>query len=244
VAELRGWLVALRRADWRSIDGVLLVLAFWTVLGQAAYPLGWLISESRQTGYSAVDNYVSDLGAQTATDPWIMNAGFILFGASFVTLAVALARTLPRSRARTVAAVWFAATGVAIGSVAFFQEDCWSTTDQDCWTQQQAGALSWHHYAHVHMSGVFGLLVWLSPLVLWFALPRGVLRKACGVCAVFGSAVFLAVLALPMPGGGSGPAGGQGLVERLAATVMNGWVLTLVGVILAARALTRQAHVP
>jgi hypothetical protein len=235
---VRGWLVGLRGADWRSIDRTLVALTCLTAIGQAAYPVGWLIAGSFQDGYSAVDNYVSDLGALTATDPWIMNTGFLLFGASFVTLALALARSLPRSPARTVAAGWFAATGVAIGSAAFLQEDCWSATDLDCWAQQQAGQLSWHHYAHITTSGVFGLLFWLSPLILWFAIPPGVLRRACGWCAVIG-ALPLVLILLPHRAA-DGPRGGAGLIERIAAGVMNAWVLALLGAVLLANLIANR----
>jgi hypothetical membrane protein len=226
--------VSLRGADWRSVDRRLVALACLTVVGQAAYPVGWLIAGSLQDGYSAIDNYVSDLGALTAVDPWIMNAGFLLFGASFVTLAFALARSLPRSSASTVAAGWFAAIGVAIGSAAFLQEDCWSATDLDCWAQQQAGQLSWHHYAHVTTSGIFGLLFWLSPLILWFALPPGLLRRACAWCAAIG-ALPLVLILLPHRAA-DGPRGGAGLIERIAAGIMNAWVLALLAVMLLASA--------
>jgi ribosomal protein S18 acetylase RimI-like enzyme len=217
--EVQGWLVALRRADWRRVDRRLLALVLLTGFGQVAYPAGWLIAGTFQHGYSVRDNYVSDLGAQTAIDPWIMNTAFILFAASFVTSAVALARCLPRSPARTVAAVWFGAVGVLFAPLAFLHEDCWSATDQRCWTQQQAGTLSWHHYAHLNSSTAFALFLCLSPLMLWFALPSGALRTACGACAILGVCALVAGVVLVHP---DSPASShsRGLIERIEAGVM------------------------
>jgi hypothetical membrane protein len=210
----------------RAVDRRLLALVVLTALGQAAYPAGWLIAETFQHGYSVRDNYVSDLGAQTAVHPWVMNAAFLVFAASFVTAAVALARWLPRSPARTVAVVWFVAIGVVFAPVAFLHEDCWSATDRLCWAQQQAGDLSWQHYAHMNCSTTFALFVSLSPLLLWFALPRGALRTLCGACAIFGVAVLVVGVMAVHP---ASPATshGKGWAERIEAAVVNAWVLAV-----------------
>jgi hypothetical membrane protein len=213
----------------------LLALVLLTGVGQAAYTLGWLIAGTFQHGYSARDNWTSDLGARTASHPWVMNVAFLLFAASFVTAGVVLARSLPPSPARRVAASWFGAVGIVFAPVAFLREDCWSVTEQACWAQQQAGTLSWQHYAHLNLSIVFGLFVSLTPLMLWFALPPGAVRKACGVCAAIGVAGLLAaaMVVKPTP---PATAEGDGLVERLQALIINGWVLVVMaGCVLAGR---------
>jgi hypothetical protein len=231
--ELRGWLVSLRQADWRAVDPGLLALAGLALVGQLAYPAGWVIAGSLQRGYSIVNNYVSDLGARTAKDPWIMNTGLILFGTSFLPLAIALRRSLPNSRASTLAPWWFVAIAIAFIATGFLHEECWATTNGACHAQQQAGALSWQHYAHGSISFVEGLLLDLSPLVILLALPVGLLRKACGTCAVVG--VLGAIGLVTSTAVGVGYRDGQGVVERVYVGIINGWVLVLFAAMLLAK---------
>ncbi|MEA2126336.1 MAG: hypothetical protein QOI80_3118, partial [Solirubrobacteraceae bacterium] len=133
-------------------------------------------------------------------------------------------RVLPRSRASTVVVLWFAAVGLVFLPVAFLHEDCWPTTVLRCWERQQAGELSWQHYAHVNSSAAFGLFVCLSPVMLWLALPRGTLRMACGACAVLGVAALVAGMMFSHP---ASPAAShdRGLAERVEAVLVNAWVI-------------------
>jgi hypothetical membrane protein len=193
-----------------------------TVAGQLAYPAAWIVSGSLQHGYSTADNYVSDLGAPPAIHPWIMNAGLVLFGASFVTLAFALR---PTTR-WTVAPGLFAVVGLAFVGTGFLHESCWPMTSATCLARQDAGVLPWQHYAHGWLSASAGLLIDLSPLVIAFSLDRGTrLRMAARVCAAVGLAGAILTVLIGNP---DGPTTGQGAVERLYAAVVFGWVLLIV----------------
>jgi hypothetical membrane protein len=223
------------------VDRRLVVLACLTVVGQSAYHLGWLIAGPLQHGYSAANNFVSDLGADSSADPWVMNVAFGIFGLSFFTLAAALRRSLPPSSARAVAVLWFAAFGATFVAATFLHEDCWSGTSHLCWARQQAGLLSWHHYAHVGDSRLIAVFAPLSPLVLFAALPRGPLRIGCGVCAALSFAAFVGITLATRPIVGF-PKSGLGLEERIEAGVISGWVLAIVAAMLVAAAVPARGR--
>src|SRR3954447_22774765 len=77
--------VAVRRWVWIALTG------------QAVFIASWVVAGALEPGYSHAEQAVSELGAKDAAHAWIVNAGLVVYGLSFVALGLVLARVL-RSR--------------------------------------------------------------------------------------------------------------------------------------------------
>ena len=69
------------------------------VVGPAAFTTAWMLSTTRQTGYSAANEHISGLAAPDADAPQLMTAGFLILGACTVAFASELDRQLRGSDA-------------------------------------------------------------------------------------------------------------------------------------------------
>ena len=193
-------------------------LVWLALAGQVAFIASWVVAGALEPHYSAVKEYVSELGARHAAHPWIANAGLLVFGASFVALGVALLRAVPRRRAALVACALFAAAGTAYALTGVFHLDCAVSTGARCRALSDAGALSWHHYGHLWASFAGELLVVATPFALAWALwpaPTGVAALGSGVVGV-----AVGVLTSVAERGA-----GDGLGQRAGLAVLQLWVL-------------------
>src|SRR3954471_19005973 len=203
------------------------LLAWGALAGQVAFVASWVVAGALQPRYSAIDSYVSELGARTAAHPWIVDVGVVLFGASFAALGFALLRALPRRRAATVATALFAMAGAALALEGVLRMDCSVTADAHCRALSDAGALSWHHYAHLWMSLVSQLLLAATPFAIAAALwpaPSAAASLGAGVSGLV-AGVVVALLDSPTHGG-------AGLGQRAGLAVLQLWALIVAAGIL------------
>src|SRR5262245_66427525 len=92
----------IRRLCIASLFGQLLWVAIVTAAGLA------------EPGYSEARDAVSELGAGTASHPWVFNTAVAVWGLSFIAVAVAMLRdTGPRGARHWLGPALIAFTGVA-----------------------------------------------------------------------------------------------------------------------------------
>jgi hypothetical membrane protein len=181
---------------------------------------GWALGGALEPHYSAVRQYISELGRHGAAHPWIFTTFVGLWGLGFIALAVALVPSL-RTRPWPLAMPsMFVLAGVCAILVGPLHMDCSPTVSAVCKSREAAGALSWHHYAHGWLSLGINVSLLLTALVFarsaWPSrLARIVLGGALVVLAAWIITFFLH----------DSFAGYQGLEERLWALVAHLWVL-------------------
>src|SRR4051812_3939725 len=66
------------------------LLVWGALAGQVAFVVAWIVGGALEPHYSAIDEYVSELGARDAAHAWIVNAGIVVLGLSWGALAIAL----------------------------------------------------------------------------------------------------------------------------------------------------------
>jgi hypothetical membrane protein len=195
--------VAASRAAARLLAGP---VPAWTVAAAALSEVllvgGWLVAGALQpVSYSPMQQTMSDLAGQTATDPWVMTAA--LFGVGGSQLAAGLGLTRASARARMVLILAGLSTiGVAASPDA------------------ASGPTPWHLAFAV--SSIVTTLVW--PL---FAVRREPDRPwVLGVCCGLTVTVLFAALSgwLLISTQGSGD---LGLVERLTCSAQGLWPLVV-----------------
>jgi hypothetical protein len=202
----------------RSTARALVWIAF---AAQAIFFASWIVAGALEPHYSHIKSYVSELAASNAAHPWIEIIGLTAFGASLVALGAALPAGLPRRRALPIIA--FVAAGVVAVLTAAFPLDCSTTIDHHCKALQDAGDLSWHHYAHLWLGLANTLFLVLTPFglarALWPGTTAAVLLSAG--CTGAGIAVLTFF--------GDGPGAAAGLIQRFGLLVVLFWV-AIVGV--------------
>ena len=190
--------------------------------------------------YSAVRQYISELGRNGAANPWIFTAFVGIWGLGFIALAVALVPSL-RTRPWPLAMPsLFVLAGVCAILVGPLRMDCSLTTSAVCKSREAAGALSWHHYAHVWLS--LGINVTL--LLTGFAFARSAWPSRLGRLVLGGTLVLLAAWLVTFLLHDSF-VGYQGLEERLWVFVAQLWALVCATVLILEATLTPgalQAH--
>jgi hypothetical membrane protein len=168
------------------------------LIGPVAFTAAWAASSLRQPVRSPTEIQISGLAAPGATDPWIMQAGFLVLGGCLLAfgppLRHALARGWKAPRSGAGAAPWLIeAAGVLAISAGLLRRDHVLLT---------AGAGSWHQQAHNAVSAAIYVLLIVIPLVVaarlrgerdWHPLP------ALFMAAAAASAVILAVFAAAGP---------------------------------------------
>ena len=88
--------------------------AWFAIAGQVVFVVAWVTAGALQPGYSSIDNYVSELAADSAAHPWIVGAAIVVWGLSIAAIGPAL---LPALRGRP----W--RTGVAALFVSFIMTE-------------------------------------------------------------------------------------------------------------------------
>jgi hypothetical protein len=190
--------------------------------GQAVFFASWIVAGALEPRYSHLERYVSELAARNAAHPGIETAGLAALGLSLVALGAALPAALPRRRA--LPAVLFAAAGLAAVLAAVFPLDCSTTIDHHCRALQDAGALSWQHYAHLWLGLAEMVFLVLTPFALARALWPGTAAAVLLACGAAGIAIDVATTL-----GGETQGAADGLIQRVGFTVILVWVL-IVGV--------------
>ena len=194
----------------------------------AAFNIGWIAGDIAQPGtFSPANDDISDLGAVTATAPWLYNQiAANLSGLLVVALGVALWQALaPRRR-------WFHVLGTAavvttgIGTFldGLFRLDC-QGIDAGCVND------SWHAHAHKIESGVTAASLLLALLLLPFVLRRipGARWKP-----LFAAIPLLLAANVVFSAVGDGAATRAGSFVAFAALAYAGWLVRLRGRVAAA----------
>lgn len=205
------------------------LLAWLALAGQLIFIAAWLVAGALQTGYSHIEHFVSELGADGAEHAWIANGGIVVLGLSFVALALALRPVLPRRRASDVAAGAMALHGLGFVAAALLPIDCLRATDALCQAHWDGGDVSAAHVAHIWVA----LVTQAASVVVAFALARALWPRPAAVLALvsgligLGIGIVLAVVDAE---------GAQGLWQRWSLAAMHlGALLVVAGVLWAAR---------
>jgi hypothetical protein len=195
--------------------GVARKLAWAALAGQVVFIACWVVAGALEPRYSHADQGVSELGSRTAEHPLIVNAGLVVFGLTFVALAIALLAVLP-SR---LAAGLFVASGVAVIATGLLTLDC-GLSDAHCEALWRAGALSWHQDGHLWAGFVSRVLLALTPFALARALWPGPVAPLAFGAGIAG--LVIGVVTFFLYGNDSA---GDGLLQRFELAVVHLWVL-------------------
>lgn len=213
-------------------DGSTLIrrLALASLAGQ----LGWVViiavAGMIEPGYSAIRDAVSELGADTATRPWLFNIAVAIWGLSFIAVAVALARDVPRSWRGWLGPALIAFTGLCQILDGFpFPADCRSTIDAGCLALEEAGDVSWQHTAHgwTYFFGAIALQLSVFAMAWRF---RGDHRWGrADLLAFWGGMIGVAIVVglFFITGPATEMEGHHGLDQRLALGAAGFWIATL-----------------
>jgi len=200
----------------------------WVAIGaQFLFVTGWIVGGLLEPGYSPTRDYISELGRDGATHPWTFQLATVIWGLGFIALALASAPALRTRRWSHVAPALFLLAGALAILLAPFRLDCADTVSRACKALKDAGALSWHEYAHVW--GAFGIEIalWLTPFALARAawpgrLARLLLAGGLAMGGVIGAVYLTSV--------GEGAA--AGLAQRTELLIVHGWVLLCAGALI------------
>jgi Protein of unknown function (DUF998) len=141
--------------------GVCGLLAFVTGV------VGWVAGDLAQPdAFSTANDDISDLGAQSATSPWLYNQiGANLTGLLVIGAALGLWRALSPDVLGRIGSGALLVAGLGVFLDGLFRLDC-QGIDQGCVNQ------SWHSDAHKWESRFTAAAILLSPLILAFAFRR------------------------------------------------------------------------
>jgi hypothetical membrane protein len=197
-----------------------LLLAWFAIFAQVVFLGGWVIGGALEPHYSPVRQYISELGREGAAHPWIFVTFLGIWGLGFIALAVALAPSLRTRPWPQAMPLLFAIAGVCAMLAGPLRMDCSPTVSALCKARETAGALSWHHYAHVWLS--VGIEVSLLLTAFTFARsawPSRLARLVLGGALVLLAAWIVTYLLY------ESFTGYLGLEERLSALVGQLWAL-------------------
>lgn len=201
-------------------------LAWFAIAVQVVFIASWLLAGALEDGYSHVEQYVSELGADTAANPWLVNGALLLLGASFAALALGLRTALPPGRWATVAVWLFGACAALFAVAGLFPSEC-QAVDPSCERRFDAGDLSTATYVHAYS----GLALEAALLATPFALARALWPRLAGRLALFAGLAGLAVFAISFAGFAA-DTDAPGLVQRFGSLAVNNWaVLVALGLI-------------
>jgi hypothetical membrane protein len=204
-----------------------LLLAWAAILAQVVFVGGWFVGGALEPHFSQVRQYISELGRIGAADPWIFAIFMAIWGLGWIALAVAVVpslRTRPWPLAMTS---MFALAGVCAILVGPLRMDCSPILSAVCNARYDAGAASWHFYAHSWLS--VGIKVFL--LASGFAFARSAWPSRPGRLVLGGALVLLAagIVTFMLHDSFTGY---KGLEERLWALVAQAWALVCATVLI------------
>jgi hypothetical protein len=195
-------------------------LAWLAIATQVVFIATWIVGGALEDGYSHLDHHISELGADGAANPWLMNTAIVLLGLGIAALAPALLRVLPRRPAARVAAALFLAAGALLVVAGLFNTDCSTAVDATCQDRWDAGDVDAATEVHAWTGSLAHLLFLGTPFALARALwnrPVAALALACGVA---GLGISLATTILF--GIDHAP---DGLTQRLGFAALHAWVI-------------------
>jgi uncharacterized protein DUF998 len=143
------------------------IAALCGVLAPVTFVAGVLLGDLAQPdAFSPGDNDISDLGALTASSPWLYNqVAANLTGLLVLCLALGLWGMLGFGWLARLGTIGLAVAAMGLLLDGFFRLDC-QGIDAAC------DNISWHSSAHKVESGVTAVAILLTPLVLAFAFRR------------------------------------------------------------------------
>jgi len=143
------------------------IAALCGVLAPVTFVAGVLLGDLAQPdAFSPADDDISDLGALTASSPWLYNqVAANLTGLLVLCLALGLWYVLGFGWLARLGTVGLAVAATGLMLDGFFRLDC-QGIDAAC------DNTSWHSSAHKVESGVTAVAILLTPLVLAFAFRR------------------------------------------------------------------------
>jgi Protein of unknown function (DUF998) len=192
--------VWLRPAGWPALPdherARVRALSWLAISPQVLFIAGWIVGWALEPNYSPVRDYVSELGRRGATNSWIFDVSIALWGAGFITLALALLTALRTRPWARVAPALFVLAGVCAILDAPLRLDCASSMNLSCRARMNAGALSWQHYGHVWAAFGIEVALMLTPFALarstWPSrLSRLLLYGAIAVGLVLGASSLI-----------------------------------------------------
>jgi hypothetical protein len=192
-----------RALPWRR------ALAWGAIAGQILVTLAWLIGGVIQGGgYSVAADDISDLGALTADQPWLILIGQAVSGALTMAFAIVAVRpALAVAGRRAPVSAWLvalSAAGLDDLSDAFFRLDC-RAADLGC--TEAVAMSSWHGTIHGHVGTLTFAILVIAPFALARRMQfvpgwRTLARPALGYGLVLLAAVTAYVLLSISTGGG------------------------------------------
>ena len=195
-------------------------LAWFAIAAQFVFVAAWIVAGGLEDGYSHLDHHVSELGADTAANPLLMNASIVVLGLGIAALAPALLRVLPKRPATRVAAALFLLAGLATLVGGIFNLDCSTAVDANCQERLDEWTVDTSSKIHGWAAFVAQIFFVLTP----FALARALWgrRVAAPVLAsgIGGVALGLALNALLSVDNTP-----DGLTQRLGLTLIHAWVV-------------------
>ncbi|HWB55504.1 MAG TPA: DUF998 domain-containing protein [Gaiellaceae bacterium] len=137
------------------------------LLAPVTFVCGFVLGGLAQPeAYSSVDDDLSDLGALTASSPWLYNqVGANLTGLLLVVLALGLWSSLGSGLVARIGSCALLVAGGGLFLDGLFRLDC-RGIDAGC------DNVSWHSSAHRIESGFTAAALFVAPLVLAFAFRR------------------------------------------------------------------------
>jgi hypothetical membrane protein len=221
---LRNVALWLRPTGWPLLSDAArrrtLLLAWGAIFAQAVFLGGWVLAGALEPHYSAVRQYISELGRHGAANPWIFTIFMAIWGLGFIALAVAIVPSL-RTRPWPLAMpLFFVLAGLCAIFVGPLRMDCSPTLSAVCKSRYDAGDASWHYYAHAWLS----LGIKASLLLTGFTFARSAWPSRLGRLVSSGAVVLLAAGIITFFLHDSF-APYQGLEERLWAFIAQAWAL-------------------
>jgi hypothetical membrane protein len=209
------------------------LLAGAAIFTQIVFAGGWVLAGALEPRYSAVRQYISELGRHGAANPWIFVTFVGIWGLGFIALAVAIVPSLLTRPWPLAMPLMFALAGVCAILVGPIHMDCSPTVSAVCKSREAAGALSWHHYTHEWLS--LGINVAL--LLTGFTFARSAWPSRLARLVLGGALVLLSAKIVTFVLHDSF-VGYQGLEERLWALVAQLWALLCAAVLILEATLT------
>jgi hypothetical protein len=207
------------------------MLAWFAIVAQFVFIGAWITAGALEDGYSHAHDYISELGADGAGHPWIVNAAILLLGLSMAAVAFALWRTLPHRRASRVAVALFVVAALSFVLAAIFNGDCSTAVDATC----QARYDEWDVSTSAQIHGWAAFVGGLCLVGTAFALARALWNQPVAAPLLVSGLIGLG-FAVVGPFAESIDNGPDGLVQRVEFGALHIWIIEIaIGVLWATR---------
>jgi hypothetical membrane protein len=233
-----------RPAGWPLLPDAVrrrtLLLAWAAILAQVVFVGGWFVGGALEPHFSQVRQYISELGRIGVANPWIFTIFMAIWGLGWIALAIAVVPSLRTRPWPPAMPLFFVLAGVCAILVGPLRMDCSSILSAVCNSRYNAGAASWHFYAHSWLS----IGIKASLLLTGFAFARCAWPSRLGRVTLSGALVLLVAGIVTFILHDSF-VGYKGLEERLWALIAVAWALVCATVLIleaTLRPVQLQAH--